>query len=101
VSLLLDAGLDEVHRHDQALVQRLIDGLPEGWRLRSPADPASRSTLVFLQPPGDGEVQTALRALDAAGVDVGERTGLIRVSPHVHNDERDIDRVLEVLAQDA
>lgn len=98
VSLLLDAGLDEVHRHDQALVQRLIDGLPTGWRLRSPADRTSRSTLVFIDAQGGDAIGSALRALDSAGVDVGERAGMIRISPHVHNTARDIDRLLDVLS---
>jgi selenocysteine lyase/cysteine desulfurase len=98
VAMLLDAGLADVHRRDQALVQRLIDGLPSGWRLRSPADRDSRSTLVFLEPAAGGPIDDAVRALDAAGVDVGERAGMIRVSPHVHNTARDIDRVLDTLA---
>jgi selenocysteine lyase/cysteine desulfurase len=99
IALLLDAGLDEVQRHDQALVQRLIDGLPTGWRLRSPADPASRSTLVFIDAQDTDAIGNALRALDSAGIDVGERAGMIRISPHIHNTERDIDRALDVLAK--
>lgn len=99
VSLLLDAGMDEVERHDQALVQRLIDGMPTGWRLRSPVDQTSRSTLVFIDAKDTNAIDRALRALDSAGVDVGERAGMIRISPHVHNTGRDIDRVLDVLAR--
>jgi selenocysteine lyase/cysteine desulfurase len=36
-------------------------------------------------------------ALSGAGVYVGVRGDVVRVSPHVHNDSRDIDRLLEVL----
>jgi cysteine desulfurase/selenocysteine lyase len=98
LSLLLDTGLDNVEDHDQALVQRLIDGLPAGWQLRSPTDPTSRSTLVFIDAAKPDAIGNALRALDTAGIDVGERARMIRISPHVHNTARDIDRVLEVLA---
>jgi selenocysteine lyase/cysteine desulfurase len=97
VSLLLDHGLDEIELYDQALVDRLIDGLPAHWKLRSPAARAERSTLVFLEPDEPDTVEQALARLDAAGVDAGERAGKLRLSPHVHNTPQDIDRVLAAL----
>jgi selenocysteine lyase/cysteine desulfurase len=98
VALLLDHGVDRVERHDQALVDRLIEGLPAGWRLMSPEAGDERSTLVFLEPERPDTVDRALARLDAAGVDAAERTGRIRLSPHVHNTPEDIDRVLAALA---
>jgi cysteine desulfurase/selenocysteine lyase len=98
VSLLLDVGLDRIERHDQALVQRIIDGLPAGWRLRSPAERSARSTLVFLEGLDDHTTARGARALDAAGVDVAMRVGSLRLSPHLHNTPEDIDRALEALA---
>lgn len=98
VRLLLDHGLDEVERHDQALVDQLVDGLPGAWTLCSPRARGERSTLVFLEPDGPDTVERALDRLDAVGVDVGERAGRIRVAPHVHNTSEDIDRVLQALA---
>ncbi len=82
VSLLLDFGLDQVERHDQALVDLLIDGLPAGWRLQSPKAEPERSTLVLLEPDRPDTVGRALERLNAAGVDAAERTGKVRVSPH-------------------
>lgn len=98
VSLLLDIGLEQIERHDQALVGQLIDGLPGGWNLRSPEARAHRSTLVFLDPDSPDTVGRALKRLDTAGVDAGERTGMLRLSPHIHNTPDDIDRVLAALA---
>jgi selenocysteine lyase/cysteine desulfurase len=98
VRLLLDHGLDQVERHDQALVEQLIDGLPARWKLGSPGARSERSTLVFLRPDGPDTVERALARLDAAGVDVAERAGRIRVAPHVHNTPEDIDRALRALA---
>jgi cysteine desulfurase/selenocysteine lyase len=98
VSMLLAYGLDQVESHDQALVDQLIDGLPAGWRLRSPTAKSQRSTLVFLEPDSPDTVDRALGRLDAAGVDAGERAGKIRVSPHIHNSSEDIDRLLAALA---
>ncbi|HLH67107.1 MAG TPA: aminotransferase class V-fold PLP-dependent enzyme [Solirubrobacteraceae bacterium] len=98
VRLLLDEGIEQIERHDQALVQRLIDGLPPGWRLTSPSARGQRSTLVFLEPEPPATIERALARLDAAGVDVGVRAGRIRVSPHVHNTPEDVDRFLTALA---
>lgn len=98
ISLLLDHGLDEVERYDQSLVDQLIAGLPGGWTLRSPRERAERSTLVFLEPERPDTVDHALRRLESAGVDAGERAGKIRLSPHVHNTPADIDRALAALA---
>jgi len=98
VSLLLDHGIDAVERHDQSLIDQLLDGLPDGWKLHSPAARAERSTLVFLEPERPDTVKQALARLDAAGVDGGERAGKIRLSPHIHNTPQDIDRTLAALA---
>ncbi|MEV4645152.1 aminotransferase class V-fold PLP-dependent enzyme [Saccharopolyspora sp. NPDC049357] len=98
VSLLLERGIHEVQRHDQALIDQLITGLPEGWVLRSPAAGARRSTLVLLEPEPPDTVARALRRLDVAGVDAAERAGKLRLSPHVHNTPADIERALAALA---
>ncbi|MPZ54304.1 MAG: aminotransferase class V-fold PLP-dependent enzyme [Acidimicrobiia bacterium] len=99
VAVLLDIGLDQVQRHDQLLVDQLIEGLPTGWRLRSPASGPERSTLVFVEPEHPDTVDRALVRLDTAGVDAGERTGMVRLSPHIHNITEDMDRTLAALAR--
>lgn len=97
VSLLLDHGLDQVEQHDQALIDQLIDGLPSHWQLRSPTARNERSTLAFLEPDEPDTVEDALARLDAAGVDAGQRSGKIRLSPHIHNTSGDIDQALTAL----
>jgi cysteine desulfurase/selenocysteine lyase len=98
VEYLLEIGVDRVAAWDQALVERLVQGLDPGrYRLLSPPGGAPRSTLVVLT-----HHQQALNAalhqeLAAAGVDVALRDGNLRVSPHLYNTEADVDRALEVL----
>lgn len=53
---------------------------------------------MFLEPDPPDTVEQALRRLNAAGVDAGERAGKIRISPHIHNTPADIDRALSALA---
>jgi selenocysteine lyase/cysteine desulfurase len=101
VALLLELGLERVEEHDQALVQRLVDGLPAGWRLRSPASRDTRSTLVFIEADDPDATQVGFERLAAAAVDVGRRAGALRLAPHVHNSEHDIDRALEALSDEA
>ena len=98
VALLLDVGLERVEAHDQALVQRLVDGLPAGWRLQSPSNRELRSTLVFLEGRDPHLTESGARELEAAGVDVAQRVGALRLSPHLHNTDHHVDRALEALA---
>jgi len=63
-----------------------------------PAARDERSTLVFLEPDSPDTVDRALARLDSAGVDAGERTGKLRLSPHVHNTPEDVEQVLAALS---
>jgi cysteine desulfurase/selenocysteine lyase len=97
IDLLLDRGIETIAAHDQELVGRLIDGLPPGWRLRSPRSGPERSTLVFAGPVGERSIEDAHRRLSEAGIDVARRAGALRISPHLHNGADDIDRLLGAL----
>ncbi len=97
VELLLELGVERIRAHDQALVSRLIAGLPEPYELLSPADGPRRSTLVFISHRDPGRNRDVHAALAAAGVDIAFRNGALRVAPHLYNTPADIDRALSVL----
>ncbi len=97
VELLLEVGIDEVRGHDQALVSRLIAGLPEGFELLSLPDGPRRSTLVFISHRDAEQNRAVHAALAAAGVDIALRNGALRLAPHLYNTAADIDRALTVL----
>ena len=94
VRYLLDIGMDRVAAHDQALVERLIQGLQErGWRVLSPLAGPERTALVVFSHP-DHTLNTAIHAsLRDLGIHVALRAGRLRASPHVYNCEEDIDRL--------
>jgi cysteine desulfurase/selenocysteine lyase len=94
IELLLRRGIDATAAHDQALVDRLIDGLPSEWRLLSPRAGPKRSTLVFVEPPSGGSAREVRERLAESGIDVAQRAGALRISPHLHNGADDIDRLL-------
>jgi selenocysteine lyase/cysteine desulfurase len=95
IDYLLEHRVERVRAHDEALVQRLIDGLDRRkYRLTSPEQGPQRSTLVFVEPVDRGRVQEVYRALQDARVHVALRAGALRLSPHVYNTAADIDRAL-------
>ncbi len=86
-----------VERHARALLDRLLEGLPEGFRPVSEMDPRYRSNLLSIAAESDAATGRAFEALLAGRVSVSRREGAIRVSPHIYNTGDDIDRLLEVL----
>jgi cysteine desulfurase/selenocysteine lyase len=97
LELFLGAGVEAIERHDQRLVDLIVDGLRrDQYDLVSPANGPGRSTLVVLSR-RDGSNQDRYRRLTAAGVDAAYREGNIRLSVHLFNDHDQIDRALQTL----
>ncbi|MGH2776961.1 MAG: aminotransferase class V-fold PLP-dependent enzyme [Actinomycetota bacterium] len=93
----LTVGLDAIHEHNAMLLERLLAGIHAAdWRLVSGRAPSERSTMAVLEP-RRGSAAEAMGRLAAARIDVAERLGRIRISPHLYNSNDDIDRVLAVL----
>ena len=94
----LEHDIEAVRQHDDALVQRLFDGLDgRRYRLTSPEAGPQRSTLVFVEPMERERAEEIQRALQAERVHVAFRAGALRLSPHLYNTPGDIDRALEAL----
>lgn len=99
IEYLLEIGIDAVRDHDDALVDRLIAGLPRGgFDLLSPEVGPRRSTLVFLSAKERARNREIHARLAAAGIHVAFRAGSLRIAPHIYNSPDDIDRALAVLA---
>jgi selenocysteine lyase/cysteine desulfurase len=97
LELFLAAGVGAIERHDQQLVDLLVDGLRrDQYDLVSPADGPSRSTLVVLAQ-RDGSSEDRYRRLAAAGIDAAYRERSIRLSVHLFNDGDQIARALATL----
>jgi selenocysteine lyase/cysteine desulfurase len=98
IEYLLEHDIEAVRRHDEALVQRLIDGLDRRkYRLTSPEAGSRRSTLVFIEPVERERAEEIHRALQTQRVHAAFRAGALRLSPHLYNTPGDIDRALEAL----
>jgi selenocysteine lyase/cysteine desulfurase len=83
LELIEQIGIAAIHAHDLALANRFRAGIG-----LEPSD----SAIVCADLPG------AADRLRDAGIVAAVRGGLLRTSWHVYNDERDVDRVLDVVA---
>jgi cysteine desulfurase / selenocysteine lyase len=93
----LDVGLGTIEQHNAMLLDRLVAGIDSAeWWLISRRAPSERSTMAVLEP-RRGSAGEAMSRLSRARIDVAERRGRIRISPHLYNSIDDIDRVLAVL----
>lgn len=93
--LLEEVGWDVVFARNRALTEHLLGRCREaGFRLRTAADPASRSAIVMVAHP---DPKGAVAHLDRAGIVVDARPGHVRISPHVYNTEDEVDQVVEEL----
>lgn len=96
IELLLETGIENIHRHTLYLTERLIADLQRrGYPVVSNLDPAHRSAIVSFAVSGD--VRAAHARLREAKVAVSLRESYIRVSPHGYNTEEEVMRVGEVL----
>jgi cysteine desulfurase/selenocysteine lyase len=99
VEQLLSLGIDTIAAHDHALVERLVSGLPQDYRLLSPQGGPAHSTLVFASHAQRERNSDVLAKLVAAGIDIALREDDLRFAPHLYNSTDDIDRTLDVLAE--
>jgi selenocysteine lyase/cysteine desulfurase len=90
-------GCDAVTERLRMLTDRLADGLRNSGVLASDAR-VRAPHILSLRFPG-GMPDNVIDRLAAENVFVTSRLGLIRVSPHVYNDEADVDRFVETFSR--
>ncbi|HJO04377.1 MAG TPA: aminotransferase class V-fold PLP-dependent enzyme [Acidobacteriota bacterium] len=98
LELLVETGVDAVNAHATCLLDRLIAGLPDSFRIASPLAPGQRSTIMRLVGRRADLTLEAHARLREAGVGVSLREGGLRVAPGIWNAERDIDVFLASLS---
>ena len=94
VDMLLEAGVGNTAAHITALLARAAGALEAIGCEVSPA-PAHRAGILMIRPPAD--VDALAEACRERNIAVSVRRGRLRLSPHLYNNEDDIDALVEVL----
>ncbi len=85
-----------VRRRVEARVDEVVRGLESlGFPVFGPRTREERSGIVAFEVPADPELWR--RELAAAGISVAVRDGRLRAAPHVYNDSRDVEALLDAL----
>jgi len=98
LGLLIELGADQVSRRimDRAAAVRELAG-SAGWRLPGSRLAADRSAIVPLEREGV-DPELAVKELRRQGIVASCRRGRLRLSPHLYNDQEDLDRLRIALA---
>jgi cysteine desulfurase/selenocysteine lyase len=99
LEFLLGAGVETIWEHNRRLVEEMLARLPlDRCVLASPRDPAQRGPYACVAARRPERTAALYQKLREAKVIVSLREGALRIAPHLFNTERDIDRLLSVLA---
>ena len=102
---LIEVGGSVIEEHALELSKRLSDGLGDlGYPVQHPPDEASRSHIVTAgnrvehgaRKTESAHLNRLSEALTRAGVVHSVRRGVLRFATHMYNNDKDIDRVLEI-----
>jgi len=100
LELLLRVGVETVWEHTRRLAAEMLERLPrDRCLLASPDNPEARGPYACIAARSPEKTAALYQKLREAKVIVSLREGALRIAPHLYNTERDIDRLLAVLAE--
>ena len=96
---ITNLGIQKVWERDLELTDILIEGvLEKGLEIASPTNDEERSSIVSIKMPAGFDTGEVVRKLqDDYGILVTNRSGFLRVSPHIDNNKKEIDFFLTSL----
>src|SRR5437870_5023769 len=97
VDLVLRVGPELVLEHNRRLIELLFERLPEDCVPASPLESAQRGPYGCFTARTAEKTAELYQKLQREKIIVSLREGRIRVSPHLFNSERDIDRLISVV----
>ncbi|MCP5031604.1 MAG: aminotransferase class V-fold PLP-dependent enzyme [Actinomycetia bacterium] len=97
VDLINSTGVPAIHDHNLELAAQLIAGLDHNrFEVQDRGPSKQRSGIIFVRPLDASADRTSAR-LAAGGIDVAQRSGMIRLAPHFYNTVAEVGHVLEVM----
>lgn len=99
LELLAKIGVEEIAKHDAALVGELIERLPrDRFVLASPAERERRGPYVCISARNPEQNAGLCTTLSEAQIIVSLRENALRISPYLYNTSEEIDRLVKLLA---
>ena len=94
-------GIQNVWKYDLKLTDSLIEGISDlGLKIASSTDEQERSSIISIKMPASFDTAEVVKKLqDEYGVLTTNRSGFLRVSPHIDNNSKEIDFFLGALSK--
>lgn len=94
LKLLSEVGINNIEKHNLALLDLLIDHLKKNYQIKSPLDTNHRSSILSFSGKNTKDLYQQLRKNN---IIVSYREGSIRVAPHFYNTSEEMKRLIEIL----
>jgi selenocysteine lyase/cysteine desulfurase len=97
IKLIQSVGVDRIEAHLREITGAVKEGaLRRGFNLASPVDPAKHGALITLR---SHKVDLLVKRLEADGVITSSRENNLRLSPHIYNNQHDVDVLMDCLTK--
>lgn len=99
LDLFLSLGVENIFKHITSLLDRFIDGISsyKNFYVESDLSELHRSNILIFSHNDRSRNAAIQKELEEENIFIAIREGYLRVSPHLFNDEKDIDKLLESL----
>ena len=98
IKLIQSIGLPKIDAHRREITGMIKAGaLKRGFNLVSPVSPDKHGPMVSIK---SNSVEALVKRLEKEDVIVSSRDGNLRISPHIYNNQADVDKLLDCLTQE-
>src|SRR5215207_192108 len=97
IKLIQSVGVENIERHIRDLTGAIKEGaMQRGFNLVSPVDPAKHGALITVR---SHKVDLLVKWLANDGIITSSRDDNLRMSPHLYNNQHDIDCLIDALTK--
>jgi selenocysteine lyase/cysteine desulfurase len=97
IKLIQSVGVENIERHISQLTGAIKEGIMQrGFNLVSPVDPAKHGALITVR---SHKVDLLVKWLANDGIITSNRDDNLRISPHLYNDQHDVDCLIDALTK--